>query len=732
MKKTRNRTLSLLLALVLAVSLAVPAAAAVSVTGVSLSQTNVTLVPKETVTLTATVSPKDATNQAVTWSSNKETIATVSSQGVVTAVAAGVADITAKTADGSYSAVCTVTVEEDSVTGVTITPAGPEVLPVGKQRQLEATVTYAHGSDKDQTVTWVSETPSVATVTDTGLVTAVGEGETEIFAISNGKNAAGQPVMKSYRLTVGKTSDTSPNDVLSLSPIYVNADAGQYVDTRLQAPQVTVKNGSKDVTDAYTFTYTWTDSAKKPLGTGQDLVLQPTTLGGMVVVCTVTATSKTDSTQTLSGSCSYSLTVYASTTLGATLPLDQGTTTLEKLTDLEGKQSLLDQLTLGGDTDLTPAIPGLTHVIFDLNSVTGEAVGTLNVKDQQAYFLREWGDAALLSDVTFTPRQAGTYSIQFLAYGDKPYYGQLEIIVSSPTQPPVAADRQCDTTGFPFAGSDFFQPSDTDPVVSVVFGAPSAGKLVRDLAYGSGIPDQGDRYYTNSASKGDFHVSTLSYLPPAGFSGYDAIPMTLTTQSGKVTTATLSVYVVDKVRSDHFSDVTEGDVGTWAASAVDFAHHFGLVNGIEETLFGPNEPMTRAQLVTILYRAAGSPQVAITTNFEDLDVGGYYYNAVVWANAISVVNGLSDTAFGPDEFITREQIATILYRYAEATGGNTLTTGTLNSFMDKGSVSAWAAPAMTWAVSQGIISGTTETTLSPLSSATRAQVVVMLHRYLAN
>lgn len=174
--------------------------------------------------------------------------------------------------------------------------------------------------------------------------------------------------------------------------------------------------------------------------------------------------------------------------------------------------------------------------------------------------------------------------------------------------------------------------------------------------------------------------------------------------------------------------------GMWApgaASAVDFAHHFGLVNGIEETLFGPNEPMTRAQLVTILYRAAGSPQVAITTNFEDLDVGGYYYNAVVWANAISVVNGLSDTAFGPDEFITREQMLPSStarrrppgqhphHRHAQFLHG-------------QGAVSAWAAPAMTWAVSQGIISGTTETTLSPLSSATRAQVVVMLHRYLAN
>ncbi len=75
-------------------------------------------------------------------------------------------------------------------------------------------------------------------------------------------------------------------------------------------------------------------------------------------------------------------------------------------------------------------------------------------------------------------------------------------------------------------------------------------------------------------------------------------------------------------------------VGLWAADAVDFAYHFGLVSGVEETKFAPNSPMTRAQLVTVLYRAAGSPEVTVTTNFEDLDVGAYYYNAVVWGNVM--------------------------------------------------------------------------------------------------
>ena len=281
--------------------------------------------------------------------------------------------------------------------------------------------------------------------------------------------------------------------------------------------------------------------------------------------------------------------------------------------------------------------------------------------------------------------------------------------------------------------TDFFHSSDTDPVASIVFGTPTAGKLVRDLARGSGTPDKGDRYYTNSASKGDFHVSTLSYLPNAGFSGTDTIPVTLTTQSGKVTASALSVYVTGKTHSEHFTDVTEANVGSWAANAVDFACDFGLVNGMEPNKFYPNSTMTRAQLVTILYRAAGSPEQAVTTNFEDLNVGAYYYNAVVWANVSGVVNGTSDRTFSPDALITREQIATILYRYAETTGGDTsATAAALNGYADKGKVSSWATKAMTWAVSHGIISGVTDSTLSPLSSATRAQVVVMLHRYLTD
>ena len=184
-------------------------------------------------------------------------------------------------------------------------------------------------------------------------------------------------------------------------------------------------------------------------------------------------------------------------------------------------------------------------------------------------------------------------------------------------------------------------------MIAVVFGQPSAGRLLRDVRHGAGTPDDGARYYTNAASDGTYHVSTLHYLPPAGFSGQVTIPMTLLTQQGQEWEDTLTVAVTSKTHSHQFTDVNEATVGTWAANAVDFAYHFGLVNGTGEDTFSPSSNMTRAQLVTVLYRAVGSPTMTITTNFEDLDVGAYYYSAVVWANFHGIVNGTSDTTFSP-------------------------------------------------------------------------------------
>lgn len=740
MKKTLSRSLSLLLAVVLAVSLTLPAAAADPIT---LDRTEATIAPKDSITLTATLSSEYA-NKSITWKSSNPTVAEVSNTNskkqtaTITAKAEGYASITATVTDSANSqqiALCKVTVAKSKVTSLTIDPAGPEVLPIGKTRTLIAKGNYSNGTTGTVDVSWSSNDNAVATVDKKGVVTAVAEGTTTIFALYREGEDNNSAVSATYQVTVSKSASTSKDDVLTLAATTVNTNAGLFVESAVKAPAVTVKNGTTDVTEAYNITYLWTDASKKELGKDATLLLQPTTQADLLLTCTVTAASKTDSTQILTGTCTYGVKVYPSTSLGGVHSVAEGAVTLNKLMDLENKVSVIDQLVKGDDTGMAQPIAGLTHVVFDTNTITGSDAGTLSAKNGSEYYASTTADGDHLADVTFTPLKKGTFAINFLAYGDKVYYGRLEVLVDdAAVTPPTPGDdvRQCDSTGFTFAGSDFYRNSDTDPVAAVVFGKPSAGHLLRNLSHGIGTADDGEKYYTNSASQGDYHVSTLSYLPDAGYMGQATIPVTYITAAGIETTGVIKVSVSTKTDSAQFKDVTRSNVGTWAADAVDFAYHFGLVSGVSKTEFAPNSPMTRAQLVTVLYRAAGSPSVTVSTNFEDLDVGSYYYSAVVWANVNGIVNGTSDTTFSPDSRLTRQQLAAILYRYARAFGGDTSYTGNLSHFTDRRQVDTYAVTPMTWAVSHEIISGTSDTTLSPLSTATRAQVVVILHRYLTD
>lgn len=601
-----------------------------------------------------------------------------------------------------------------AVTGLTLDRTSL-TLAIGQTAALKATVQPEDATD--QTVLWSSNKEAVATVSDTGVVTAVAPGTAAVTAQSKD----GQwPAL----CTVTVLHNTK--DALTLATQAVTTQAGLFQPKILQAPAVTVKNGDLDVTDRYTIGYSWLDGKHQPITGDKTAVVTPLTRDTLQFTCVVAAVSKTDSTKALTASCAYTVTVLPSTVLGADLSLTEGTQTFAAMQDMDGN-FLLDQLTKGLESDLTPAIPGLTHVVFDLDSVTGGDVGTLSAVDGVSYPLT--GDTLTLADVTFTPAKAGTYEIDFIAYGTETYYGQLELVVGDQTAP-VEPDRTCDSSGFTFTGSEFFHSSDADPVVSVVFGQPTAGKLLRNFIKGSGTPDTGATYYTDAAVNGDYHVSTLSFLPTPGYSGLAELPVTYTTQSGQTVKDTIVVDVLSKNTSAYFTDVTPATVGNWAANAVDFAYGCGLVNGIDTTHFGPDLAMTRAMLVTVLYRAAGSPQVTVTTNFTDLNVGDYYYNAVVWANVMGIVNGTSDTTFSPNVPVTRQQIAAILYRYADAMGSVTESKGDLNGYSDKNRIDPYAVDAMTWAVGQGIISGMTGTTLEPQGNATRAQVAVILHRYL--
>ena len=173
-----------------------------------------------------------------------------------------------------------------------------------------------------------------------------------------------------------------------------------------------------------------------------------------------------------------------------------------------------------------------------------------------------------------------------------------------------------------------------------------------------------------------------------------------------------------------FSDV---DAGDWYAEAAVYCRDNGLMAGTGETTFSPDTPMTRGMLVTVLYRLAGSPSLEdedLGYPFADVPGDSWYADGVYWARLNGVVSGYSDSAFGPNDPLTREQLAAILWRYA----GSPAAEGSA-SFADESGIASWAASAVDWAQESGYISGVGGNRFDPDGTATRAQVAVILMRY---
>lgn len=177
-----------------------------------------------------------------------------------------------------------------------------------------------------------------------------------------------------------------------------------------------------------------------------------------------------------------------------------------------------------------------------------------------------------------------------------------------------------------------------------------------------------------------------------------------------------------------FTDVSTSD---WFYDDVAFVYKNGLFSGTDSRSFSPNASMTRAMLVTVLYRLEGEPTITGRSSFTDVRSGAYYEKSVIWAAANGIVTGTDSTSFSPGAKVTREQLAAILYRYAQYRKLDTDASAKLNSFTDADSVSAYASEALGWAVSEGLINGASGK-LMPKGDATRAQVAAILHRFVKN
>ena len=225
-------------------------------------------------------------------------------------------------------------------------------------------------------------------------------------------------------------------------------------------------------------------------------------------------------------------------------------------------------------------------------------------------------------------------------------------------------------------------------------------------------------------AQGDVSVEGMCVVPAAVSPTGQALLLTANEVSGTVAVFQHSQQAETPAELP-FTDVTQGD---WYYDAVAYAYENGLMTGTGDRLFAPSGTTTRAQLVTILHRLEGQP-AAGEAAFSDVPAGQWYTEAVAWAAANSIVNGVSDTTFAPNDPVTREQMAAILYRYAQYKGYDVTASGDLSGYTDAGAIRPYAEAAMAWANGAGLITGVSDTTLQPRGNSTRAQVATILMRF---
>lgn len=282
----------------------------------------------------------------------------------------------------------------------------------------------------------------------------------------------------------------------------------------------------------------------------------------------------------------------------------------------------------------------------------------------------------------------------------------------------------------------------TKPSSGSSSGGSSSGKTTYKVTT-SAVNNGGVNASPSSAEKGATITITLS--PDKG---YKLDKLTVTDGSGKtvstvkksdtVYTFTMPASAVkvgvsyvkatETPSETKFNDVSAND---WFASAVDYVTGKGMMNGTADNTFSPKANTTRGMVVTVLYRLENQPSTS-AASFTDVASGAYYANAVAWANANGIVSGYGSGKFGPNDKVTREQLAAILYRYAQYKKYDVSGANSLDGYTDAQSVSSYAVPALQWANAAGVITGKSGSKLDPKGNATRAEVAAMLMRFCEN
>ena len=622
-------------------------------------------------------------------------------------------------------------------TGVTLNETAVR-MNKGATIQLVATVTPVDFTDE---TAWKSSDTSIATVTDAGVVKAVGIGECTVSFVAGNMKAACkitvvQPVTS---ISLNKTSlslDAGETFTLTASVSPNNAENKEITWSSSDETIATVdENGLVTALKKGTATITATAND----GSGVQKSCAVTVKGNLYIVSNV-ADLQSPHPYTVNCNDIWQYSVLGATQLNLTFSAD---TAVESGSDYIYIYSA-DGTLVGKYTGIELAGKTIT--------VPGETVRIKLVSDGTYC---EYGFA-----VTNITTQSGTHTHSYSDTVTAPTCTEQGYTTHTCTCGESYVDSYVDALGHAWDnGVVTKQPTQTEKgektYTCTRCGATrteSIPELGHKHQYTETVTaptctEQG--YTTHTCACGDSYVD--AYVSPLGHawdSGKVTTQPTETTAGVKTFTCTrCSKTKTESIpatggqpdqpdqpcdggegcSSGKFVDVSARD---WFHEAVDFAVEQGLFGGMSANTFEPDTPMTRAMLVTVLWRYEGEPDAPANT-FSDVKSGTWYSNAVSWAAANGVVNGVGNNKFDPEGKITREQMATILFRYAQKKGIDTSKRGNLNAFPDGGKTASWAKDAMQWTVGEGIINGS-DGKLLPQGSATRAQVATILMRFIEN
>lgn len=326
--------------------------------------------------------------------------------------------------------------------------------------------------------------------------------------------------------------------------------------------------------------------------------------------------------------------------------------------------------------------------------------------------------------------QPGTYKVARLTYR---YTGSASRTVTLTSSKIVTVDEDSKTT----EGDTSSEPFTV--TISRAGTTPSEGGNTSGGGAGGGGGVSGGTTVSADQTAADAVIKLINAIGTvsensgsaisAARSGYDALTDTqkkLVTNYNKLTQAEQVFSSLPSVGDKlPFTDMN----GHWAYDAVSYAYKNSLMNGVNASRFAPDSTLNRAMMVTMLYRMTGSPAVSGNSVFSDVPSGKWYSDAVQWASVNGVVNGVGKDRFALDTQITREQMASMMMRYAQFKQYSTGKSADLSAFNDAGSISSWALESMKWANAAGLINGRTASTIAPQDTATRAEAATILMRF---